>query len=109
MGTAITASILYDLVQCPKRVELDMFGNPVWDDVRRRSMEKARAMRDQGFFGAAMANTPELAYTGIVETVGTLDLEFMLREEAAAGPDQTNGDSPGGEPTAGTPLCVGRI
>jgi predicted RecB family nuclease len=27
MTPAITASILYDLVQCPKRVELDFFGN----------------------------------------------------------------------------------
>ena len=28
MLPAITASILYDLEQCQKRVELDMFGNP---------------------------------------------------------------------------------
>lgn len=28
MPQSITASILYDLVQCPKRVELDLFGNP---------------------------------------------------------------------------------
>ncbi len=64
---------------------VDMFDNPVWDDVRSLSMKKARAMRDQGFFGAAMANTPELAYTGIVETIGALDREFVLREEAPAG------------------------
>jgi predicted RecB family nuclease len=28
MKTQITASMLYDLVQCPKRVELDLFGDP---------------------------------------------------------------------------------
>jgi predicted RecB family nuclease len=28
MSQSITASVLYDLVQCPKRVELDMFGDP---------------------------------------------------------------------------------
>jgi predicted RecB family nuclease len=28
MPQPITASVLYDLVQCPKRVELDMFGSP---------------------------------------------------------------------------------
>lgn len=28
MPQSITATILYDLVQCPKRVELDLFGNP---------------------------------------------------------------------------------
>ncbi len=28
MSRSITASVLYDLVQCPKRVELDMYGDP---------------------------------------------------------------------------------
>lgn len=32
MAPPITASILYDLVQCPKRVELDLFGNPAERD-----------------------------------------------------------------------------
>lgn len=61
---------------------VDLFADPVWDDVRQRSMVKARAMRDQGFFGAAMANTPELAYTGIVQTISAMDSQFVLREEA---------------------------
>lgn len=60
---------------------VDLFADPVWDDVRQRSMAKARTMREQGFFGAAMANTPELAYTGIVDTLGALDQEFVLRSE----------------------------
>ena len=32
MPQSITASILYDLVQCPKRVQLDLFGNPAERD-----------------------------------------------------------------------------
>ena len=32
MSTPITASMLYDLVQCPKRVELDLFGEPAKRD-----------------------------------------------------------------------------
>ncbi len=32
MTPAITASMLYDLIQCPKRVELDLFGSPAERD-----------------------------------------------------------------------------
>lgn len=32
MTTSITASMLYDLVQCPKRVDLDLFGDPTQRD-----------------------------------------------------------------------------
>jgi hypothetical protein len=32
MSIQITASMLYNLVQCPKRVDLDLFGDPALRD-----------------------------------------------------------------------------
>ena len=33
---------------------VDVFGNPAWDAVRLKAQEKALALREQGFVGAAM-------------------------------------------------------
>lgn len=58
MAEPITASILYDLVQCPKRVELDMFGDPdVRDPVspfvemlwKRGTLYESEVMASSGF------------------------------------------------------------
>jgi fructose 1,6-bisphosphate aldolase/phosphatase len=58
---------------------VDMFDSPVWDEARGRSQVKALDMRQQGFFGAAMAGVTEMAYTGLVDTHNALEREFAIR------------------------------
>lgn len=58
---------------------VDAFAHPLWDTVRQRVSEKAMAMRQQGFFGAAMLPMSELEYTGIVEKLAELDRRFLIR------------------------------
>ena len=62
---------------------VDVFAGPAWDEARRRSQEKALEMRKQGFFGAAMAGTTEIAYTGLIDTHKALEPEFRLRDDNA--------------------------
>ncbi len=72
---------------------VDFFDNPAWDEVRRRAQEKAFAMRDQGWSGAAMLPYTELEYSGFRTTVTNLVDRFALREA-------TNGASPSSAKTA---------
>jgi fructose 1,6-bisphosphate aldolase/phosphatase len=58
---------------------VDAFAHPFWDTVRGQVAEKAMAMRQQGFFGAAMLPMSELEYTGIVEKLAELDRRFTVR------------------------------
>jgi fructose 1,6-bisphosphate aldolase/phosphatase len=50
--------------------------------VRTRVAEKAIGMRRQGFFGPAMLPMSELEYTGITETLKSLDRRFRVRDVA---------------------------
>ncbi len=63
---------------------LDLFANPVWDAARLKVQQKADEWRRQGFVGPTMASHAELAYTGIVDALETLDREFVLRRETVA-------------------------
>jgi fructose 1,6-bisphosphate aldolase/phosphatase len=58
---------------------VDAFAHPFWDTVRHHVSEKAIAIREQGFFGAAMLPMSELEYTGIVEKLADLDRRFRIR------------------------------
>ena len=58
---------------------VDMFAGPTWDRTRLKVQEKADEWRRQGFIGPTMAAQAELAYTGIVDTLGALDKEFFLQ------------------------------
>ncbi len=60
---------------------VDLFGNVAWDGTRLKVQQKADEWRRQGFVGPTMASRAELAYTGIVDTLGRLDKEFVLRKE----------------------------
>jgi fructose 1,6-bisphosphate aldolase/phosphatase len=60
---------------------VDMFGNVAWDATRLKVQSKADEWRRQGFIGPTMASHAELAYTGIVDALATLDREFVLRAE----------------------------
>lgn len=61
---------------------LDVFGNVVWDATRLKVQQKADEWRRQGFVGPTMASRAELAYTGIMDTLETLEREFTTRPEA---------------------------
>jgi fructose 1,6-bisphosphate aldolase/phosphatase len=61
-----------------------MFQGPAWDEARRRSQVKALEMRKQGFFGAAMASTTEIAYTGLGDTHKALEPNFLIRTDHQA-------------------------
>lgn len=58
---------------------VDFFDNPTWDVVRNRAQEKAIAMRDQGWSGAAMLPYHELEYSGFRDTVTNLVNSFTIR------------------------------
>lgn len=59
---------------------VDLFDHPAWDRVREKAMDKALAIREQGFFGAAMLGMDELEYTGVSERLSTLDKHFKIRK-----------------------------
>ena len=59
---------------------VDIFDNPAWDLVRTRAQEKALAMRDQGWSGAAMLPYNELEYSGFRNTVEGLLSQFAVRD-----------------------------
>lgn len=58
---------------------VDLFDHPAWDRVREKAMDKALAIREQGFFGAAMLGMDELEYTGVAERLKSLDKRFKIR------------------------------
>ncbi len=59
---------------------VDIFDNPAWDHVRLKAQEKALAMRDQGWSGAAMLPYNELEYSGFRDTVEGLMSQFAVRD-----------------------------
>lgn len=59
---------------------VDLFDQPFWDMIREKASEKTYAIREQGFFGAAMAPMEELEYTGVVERIKQLDTKFNIRK-----------------------------
>ena len=70
---------------------VDFFDNPAWDYVRIKAQEKALAMRDQGWSGAAMLPYSELEYSGFRDTVEGLLSQFAVRDgHMAATPTATS-------------------
>ena len=58
---------------------VDLFDQPFWDTIREKASRKTYEMREQGFFGAAMASMEELEYTGVVQRIKSLDSKFKIR------------------------------
>lgn len=58
----------------------DIFGDGAWDATRIKVQQKAEEWRRQGFIGPTMASHAELAYTGIVDALKSLDKEFTIRK-----------------------------
>lgn len=63
---------------------VDLFEHPFWDEVRRRSSEKAMEIRRQGFSGPAMLPYSELEYGGIVQILARLEKRFAVKETHVA-------------------------
>lgn len=61
----------------------DFFGNPAWEETRRKAQEKAAEMRAQGWSGPAMLPYKELEYGGFRDTVEDLMERFRLRRKMA--------------------------
>lgn len=59
---------------------VDLFDHPFWDYIREKAAKKTLAIREQGFFGAAMLGLGELEYTGITERLKTLEKKFVIRK-----------------------------
>jgi hypothetical protein len=57
-----------------------------WDATRLKVQRKADEWRRQGFIGPTMASHAELAYTGIVDALATLDRQFTFRAETGVRP-----------------------
>lgn len=57
----------------------DIFAGIEWNRAREKALLKSELMREQGFFGVAMASEAEIAYTGLVETLKKLDERFEVR------------------------------
>ncbi len=57
---------------------VDFFDNVAWDQVRLKAQDKAMAMRDQGWSGAAMLPYTELEYSGFRNIVEELLSNFQI-------------------------------
>ena len=89
INTAVTGIYCLTLVSCVgfsldadgrfSDEVVDIFDNPAWDYVRIKAQEKALAMRDQGWSGAAMLPYNELEYSGFRDTVEGLLSQFSVR------------------------------
>ena len=88
-GTPVTGAYCLPIVSCLAfsmddagafgRQFVDMFAGSAWERTRMKVQEKADEWRRQGFIGPTMAAQAELSYTGIVDTIRSLDGEFFLR------------------------------
>lgn len=59
----------------------DCFDQPYWDFVRHKAAKKAEGLREQGFSGPAMLPMSELEYTGVMETLESLEKRFVIRKK----------------------------
>ncbi|MAE64655.1 MAG: fructose 1,6-bisphosphatase [Phycisphaeraceae bacterium] len=60
---------------------VDFFDNPAWDEVRRKAMERAMIIRDQGWSGAAMLPYAEIEYGGFRDTITGLVKRFETHKD----------------------------
>lgn len=59
---------------------VDLFDQPFWDMIREKASQKTFEMRQQGFYGPAMAGMDELEYTGVVDNLKRLNSKFTVRK-----------------------------
>ena len=90
LNTAVTGIYCLPLVSCVgfsldseghfSDGYIDLFDNVAWDYVRTKAQEKALAMREQGWSGAAMLPYNELEYSGFRDTLEGLLDQFAVRD-----------------------------
>lgn len=80
-GPAIVTAAGYSMKDGKFTEAVDPFAQPFWDLIRTKASQKALELREQGFFGAAMASQDELEYTGVVERITHLDKKFTVRKD----------------------------
>ena len=78
---------------------VDFFDNPAWEEVRAKAQQKAFAMRDQGWSGAAMLPYTELEYSGFRDTVESLERRFAFRDGDGNGRRPVGGGTSSGART----------
>ncbi len=78
-GPPIVSCVAFSMKKGKLTEPVDCFDHPFWDKVRKKAAEKALAIREQGFYGAAMLSMEELEYTGIVKVLENLEKRFYLR------------------------------
>jgi fructose 1,6-bisphosphate aldolase/phosphatase len=80
----IVSCVAFSMDACGRFTDeyVDVFGNVAWDGTRAKVQAKADEWRRQGFVGPTMASHAELAYTGIVDTLARLELQFTVRPSA---------------------------
>jgi fructose 1,6-bisphosphate aldolase/phosphatase len=59
---------------------VDLFDHPFWNTVREKAALKTVDLREQGFFGAAMAPISELEYGGVASRIKSLEKKFKVRK-----------------------------
>lgn len=94
LNTPVTGPYCLPLVACAAysvnregrlSERVDVFGEPVWDEARRRAQQKADEIRRQGFVGAAMLPIQELEYSAFRTSLAQLDKRFAVRGRVRAG------------------------
>src|SRR3972149_11595909 len=99
MSTSITASMLYDLVQCPQRVAMDLFEDPAHRDPENPFVqllwEKGHAFERETIEGLRIPFTDLHAHSGVERQ--RLTLEALRRGD----PLIYGGGGPGGRLTSG--------
>lgn len=80
-GPTIISCVGYCVHQGKLTEAVDLFDQPFWDYVREKAAKKTFELRQQGFYGPAMAPMDELEYTGVVENLKRLDEKFVVRSK----------------------------
>lgn len=78
-GPTIMSAAGYCVHEGKLTESVDYFAQPFWDVIREKASLKTLEMRQQGFYGPAMASMDELEYTGVMQNLKRLDAKFKVR------------------------------
>lgn len=78
-GPTIMSAAGYCVHEGKLTESVDYFDQPFWDLIREKASKKTYEIRQQGFYGPAMAPMDELEYTGVMQNLKRLDGKFKIR------------------------------
>ena len=78
-GPPIVGGLAFSIREGVLTGPVDVFDHPYWDWVRAKAAQKAHAIREQGFSGAAMLGIHDLEYVGINHRLDAMDSRFVVR------------------------------